>query len=177
MDVKTRKERKEWKKKSRLYHLVAVGGDTARHFWTGTYLLLVIFFVVIALLAVLESESNQNDPSSDPTTVAMTLVDGYIYQPQPHLPYPTCVLEKGFGGSNFELSDFAFLSGLAYKTDDFVTVALNKWFGEGVATNNVELIEEFKNSEGYGEYGFGSAVSYKLITFTDNGSVLTIRDT
>jgi len=176
LDVKTRKERKEWKKKSRLYHLVAVGGDTARHFWTGTYLLLVIFFVVIALLAVLESESSQNDPSSDPTT-AMTLVDGYIYQPQPHLPYPTCVLKKGFGGNIFELSDFAFLSGLAYKTDDFATEALNKWFGEGVATNNVELIEEFKNSEGYGEYGFGSAVSYKLITFTDGGGVLTIRGT
>ena len=38
-------DRKKWKKKSLLYHIVAVGGDKARSFWTWTYLLFVLFSI------------------------------------------------------------------------------------------------------------------------------------
>mmetsp|Transcript_19089 Transcript_19089/g.35676 ORF Transcript_19089/g.35676 Transcript_19089/m.35676 type:complete len:406 (-) Transcript_19089:302-1519(-) len=48
--VKTKKDKKEWNKKSRMYHIVAVGGDTARRFWLGTYLIFVIFFMTVGKL-------------------------------------------------------------------------------------------------------------------------------
>ena len=75
-------------------------------------------------------------------------------------------------------ADFAFLSGVAYRSETETTIALNRWFGEGNAINNLELIQEFKSSPSYG-YEFGSSVSYKLITFSDlrNNAVLTIRGT
>ena len=95
--AKTRDERKEWKKKSRLYHLVAVGGDTARQFWTGAYILCVVFFLGMVLLATNEQPSQSAAPQS-----SMTLVKGYAYQPNPHLPYPTCRVK--FGGNHFELA-------------------------------------------------------------------------
>lgn len=172
----TRKERKEWKKKSMLYHLVAIGGDTARSFWTWTFVLLVIFFFVLVIIAANADDTDPNNIHSGSTDV-VTLVSGYVYQPQPHLPYPTCRLKKGFG-NDIQLADFAFLSKLAYATDDLATELLDKWFGPGVAINDVVLEEEFKKSSYYEDFGFGSGVSYKLITFTDlSSSVLTIRGT
>lgn len=91
-------------------------------------------------------------------------------------------LKKGFGGQDFELADFAFISFLAYTSEINTQNFLDHWYGtlptgESIATNNDELIDEFKNSPEYEEYiAFGSAVSYKLVTFEDPkypGAILT----
>mmetsp|Transcript_19089 Transcript_19089/g.35680 ORF Transcript_19089/g.35680 Transcript_19089/m.35680 type:complete len:83 (-) Transcript_19089:57-305(-) len=60
--------------------------------------------IVKALVALNEDEGYQiqNDPNIVPST-AMTLVEGYNYKSHPHLPYPTCRLQDGFGGHEFEL--------------------------------------------------------------------------
>eukprot|EP00581_Thalassiosira_minuscula_P005824 CAMPEP_0183745310 /NCGR_PEP_ID=MMETSP0737-20130205/66173_1 /TAXON_ID=385413 /ORGANISM="Thalassiosira miniscula, Strain CCMP1093" /LENGTH=364 /DNA_ID=CAMNT_0025980969 /DNA_START=919 /DNA_END=2013 /DNA_ORIENTATION=+ len=120
---------------------------------------------------------NENTSEDAPTQNAMTLIKGYSYQPQASLAYPTCQLKKGLDGDAIDLADFAFLSGLAYKSNvTLVQGALDLWFGEGVATNNVALVDEFRSSPGYG-FDYGTAVSYKMITFSDNSGVLTIRGT
>ena len=112
----------------------------------------------------------------------MSLMQNWTYEPQPFLPYPTCRLKKGFG-EDIELADFAFVSKLAYSTDANTQVFLDQWFGPGYAYNNVTLVNEFKEDQK--EITFGSAVSYKLITFRANGqeggalpsAVLSIRGT
>lgn len=48
-EKKLTKDRKTWKKNQRLYQIVAVGGDAARRFWTWTYVLCVLFFVLVAV--------------------------------------------------------------------------------------------------------------------------------
>ncbi|KAL7542868.1 hypothetical protein ACHAXR_012175 [Thalassiosira sp. AJA248-18] len=179
LEVKTKEDRKKWKKKSLLRHLVAVGGDSARRFWIGAYTIFVLFFVLVVVWAH-AFDQNYQKQSPDGQKNKMTLVTGYAYEPQPHLPYPTCLLQKGLGGYSIDLADFAFLSNLAYSTDDSATALLETWFGSEVtATNNVTLIEEFKNSSDFTDYGFvDNAVSYKLITVLEvNGAVLTIRGT
>mmetsp|Transcript_13321 Transcript_13321/g.28260 ORF Transcript_13321/g.28260 Transcript_13321/m.28260 type:complete len:973 (+) Transcript_13321:182-3100(+) len=177
VNVKTREERKKWKKKSRMYHIVAVGGDTARHFWTWAFLLFTIFCFVVLIVAIGERSDDTYENNEPSVNSAMTLIEGYSYQPRPSLPYPTCQLKKGLDGDAIDLADFAFLSGLAYKSNvTLVQGALDLWFGEGVATNNVALVDEFRSSPGYG-FDYGTAVSYKLITFSDNSGVLTIRGT
>lgn len=106
-----------------------------------------------------------NQQSKDPhnhqnSKKTINLVDGFAYEPQPHLPYPTCHLNKGFGSNKFALADFAFLSKVASTTDENTEKLLDEWFGSGVATNNIELINEFKSSSQYEEFNFGSAVSF-----------------
>lgn len=159
------KDRKQWKKKSLLYHIVSVGGDKARSFWTWTYLLFVLFFCVIVISAANYSESDADtDYTLDQATKQYTaLLPNYKYPPQPNLPYPTCRLKKGFGG-DIELQDFAFLSQVAYVDDTKAQEYLDLWFGEGNASVDTETIAEFKESSAY-IYDFGTAVSYKLITF------------
>ena len=60
LDVKTREERKKWQKKSRLYHIISVGGDSSRKFWTWTYIFFVIAFAGIVIIA-----ANYNDENTD----------------------------------------------------------------------------------------------------------------
>ncbi len=69
-------------------------------------------------------------------------------------------------------------SKVAYSTDAHAQDYLDSWFGEGVANNDVELRNEFKASPDY-TYNFGTAVSYKVITFTNQETevVLSIRGT
>jgi len=175
------KDRKQWKKKSLLYHIVSVGGDKARSFWTWTYLLFVLFFCVIVISAANYSESNDADAdyTLDESTKQYTaLLPNYKYPPQPNLPYPTCRLKKGFG-SDIELQDFAFISKVAYVDDTKAQEYLDIWYGEGNALVNTELVAEFKESSAY-IYDFGTAVSYKLITFPGSPqqeAALTIRGT
>jgi len=175
----TERERKQWMKKSRLYHLVAVGGDSARKFWTTIYISLVLCFTGLAFWAAINDGNQQPGQDSSGKNTKMTLVDGYTYQPQPNLPYPTCQLKKGLSGDDVDLADFAFLSGLAYSPGSYVEEMLDTWYGEEKeASNNVTLVEEFKKHPDYEEhYNTGSAVSYRLITFSDNSAVLTIRGT
>ncbi|KAL7553040.1 hypothetical protein ACHAWF_016283 [Thalassiosira exigua] len=172
-------DRKKWRKKSVLYHLVAAGSDKARHFWTVTYLLFAIFMAVVAAWAGKEYHyQNQSGSTMSQSQEPVTLLDDYKYLAKPAMPYPTCEITKGFNGTDIRLQDFAFLSKLAYIDDDSATFFLERWFGTGVAKNDVALIDEFKQSPEYEDFGFGSAVSYKVITFPAiNSAALTIRGT
>ena len=164
-------ERKNWKKKSLLYHIVAFGGDTARVFWTWIYVLSVVFFIFIVILA---ANYNPEETAELTSSQLMAPAGNYTYPPQPNLPYPTCRLKKGLG-QDIALADFAFLSKLAYTSDENAETYLDLWFGKGVAKLDTATIDEFKNSPSY-IYTFGSAVSYKYVTFPYE-AVVTIRGT
>lgn len=168
---------KAWKRTSRLHHIVAVGGDSARTFWIITYIVFVVFFILVVIVA-----SNFQGETLDETTEhsrLMTLVSGFEYPPKPHIPYPTCQIRKGFGGEDIELADFAFLARLAYTVDnDRADQYLTDWFGEGVVTNDIQAVDNFRDLEDYNStFGYGSAVIYRWITFSNTDGVLTIRGT
>ena len=140
-----------------------------------------MFFCVIVISAANYSESSDADAdyTLDESTKQYTaLLPNYKYPPQPNLPYPTCRLKKGFG-SDIELQDFAFISKVAYVDDTKAQEYLDIWFGDGEALVNTELVAEFKESSAY-IYDFGTAVSYKLITFPGSPqqeAALSIRGT
>jgi len=169
-------KRKEWRPTSLMYHIVKVGSDPTRGFWIWVYVAFVIFFVLVVMVAGYDAKIIHSDGFLSNT---MTLTQGFTYAPVPDLPYPTCRLKKGFGGES-KLQDFAFLSGLAYAAEDEVDSLLSSWYGaEGVATNNKAMVQEFKDSDDFAvKYGeFGSAVSYRFISFTGTSGIVTIRGT
>lgn len=182
-ETQIRKDKEKWKRKSLLYHLVAIGGDSQRNFWIGVYILCVVFFLLIALAAAIDQHEQSTGSSFNDgyDNTKMTLIQDYEYEPEPHLPYPTCQLKKGFGGYETSLGDFAFLSGIAYSRDNWTSFQLQTWFGLNNinATNDDTAIENFKLSPEYTEEfeDFGTAVSYKLITFNGIGAAVTIRGT
>ena len=56
----TREKRRAWRQKSQLYHTVAVGDDVAWRFWTYAYVIWLIFFVALVLMAA----NNDADPAA-----------------------------------------------------------------------------------------------------------------
>jgi lipase ATG15 len=78
----------------------------------------------------------------------LTLLNDFYYPPRPtDIRYPTCTL--GTPNSVFEdnstLADFAFLSGLPYKTDAVVQQELADWFQRGEAVEDEDTVTEFRN--------------------------------
>ena len=174
----------DWKKRSRFYHISGLGSDSARMYWTVVYLCCVGFFGLVLSVAVTDSKEDVTDADYGYYRNMMTMMSDYEYKPQPHLSYPTCQLKKGFGTDAFEdaaLSNFAFLSSLAYAVEDEVDAYLNQWFGYGengevLATNRHDTVVEFQDT--LIGYDFNnSAVSYRWIQFSDSFGVLCIRGT
>jgi lipase ATG15 len=61
--------------------------------------------------------------------------------------------------------DFAFLAGLAYRSPNNTQEDLDGWFGPGIAVDNVDTVEMYRS-----DYNITSAVSFKLVTFPNNGN-------
>lgn len=57
-------------------------------------------------------------------------------------------------------SDYAFLAGLAYFDPQRTQPELDKWFGNGTATDHEDVVQEFRRIR-----DTSSAVSFKLVTF------------
>ena len=173
----------EWKNKNRFYKIAELGSDSSRSFWTAVYGFLVVFFMLTVIVAARDAKDGSTEDENyglyEGSEVA-TFVSGFRYDPQPHLPYPTCQLKKGLelGNENAALVDYAFLSRMAYAVENDTQPILDIWFGENVTKNNVELVTEFRSVDS--ELNFDStAVSYKVITFPNNPGVaiVTIKGT
>ena len=157
-DIKRR--RRSWEKKSRMYNMLRIG-NTTRHFWIVVFCVCVFFFVSIVFLYV---GSMDLDGYKSNTT---TLVEGYAYQRNPNLPYPTCMLRVKENDllEGADLFDYAYIAELAYTTPAENQASLNSWFGDNVARVNDTLIEEFRKEFDFEAYGMSndSPVSYKLV--------------
>lgn len=185
--------KKLWKRKSRTYNMLNIGIDSARQFWTIVYSVLVLFFVFVVLMAV-AMEGLDPDTCKDVDGVVIcgdgsksntiTPIEGFYYANDPDLPYPTCVLRVSDNDfSDNELTDYAFISNLAYMPSNNTEAQeqLNLWYGNDTAIVNDTLIQEFRRNFPFEELGLvrDSPVSYKLVqSVIDPSSVIiTIRGT
>jgi len=102
--------------------------------------------------------------------------DGFYWDPQPQLPYPTCEVKKGFAipGQDFaHLADYAFLATLAFSSPEEAQPLLDQWFGNGTVTDDYEYVNSYRKSTGTEDH----PVSYKLFTFAaePTAGVVSIR--
>jgi hypothetical protein len=84
----------------------------------------------------------------------IVLVNDYSYVAEESLQYPTCQMDKGFkisvNDTEFDtsLGDYAFLSALAYETTNVTDYILPQYFGEGVAVDEGDLVQQFRAEAG-----------------------------
>jgi len=122
-----------------------------------------------------EASGNSTQSEASGSHLVIIPTEDFEYPVQPNLPYPTCRLSKGLiRGTDIDvgLADYAFLSALAYEPEDAVQIKLDQWFGPGVAQNEVEVVNNFRQEV----YGGLAPVSYRLITFdVVNLGVVVVR--
>jgi len=159
-----RRSPKHWNKKSRLNSIVAnVTRSQAIKFWSVT----LIFFLVILLGLATAAVCVGNDMMTD-KTLPVRLPD-FHYTRTDDLPYPTCSIGKNQENTlAFEknegrilMSDYAFLSVLAYSDTAITQPQLDEWFGPGAATDEHQYVSDYRAASGDETYD----VSYKLISF------------
>ena len=69
------------------------------------------------------------------------------------------------------MADFAFLAGLAYRGISATQPALDGWFGDGAATDQVDVVSGYRE-----QTGVSSQVSFKLVTHVNNSTGTNIGD-
>jgi len=149
-----------WTKQSRLTSIVKnVNRSRYKSIWTGVF---VFFLAALGFLftnAILtKGQENTNDH-------VFNFLPDFEYKQQKDLPYPTCNIGKGTvlginGHGSLHLSDYVFVAGLAYSDDQVTQPQLDKWFGNGIASNNDQYVKNYRDT-----FGDHNAVSYKFITF------------
>jgi hypothetical protein len=169
--VKGKTEGVRWKKRARINDIVGnITRGRSMNAWTTVLMVFIFVFLALFLGAVATNSESTSD------TDQYQFVPEFYYAQQEDLPYPTCDFGKGLENSpSRAMADYVFLATLAYKSTDITQDQLNGWFGEGVATNQPETVANFQQSQGE-----GSAVSFKLITFSRNeetDGVVAIRGT
>jgi len=165
-------KRRLWNAKSRLFAILTnVTSGNTRVLWN--YVFFIMAFAVIILTVQALAESAEDSVSSG-DEVVLTPTGDFVYEPQPNLPYPTCGLAKGLEIPNVNvtaLADYAFLAMLAYQPPEVFQERLDDWFGQGVATEEVELVQQFRQEV----YGGNAAVSYHVVSFENSLGVVVVR--
>lgn len=131
--------------------------------------------VFLALFAGALGTDNSTAEIEDPT---YTYMNQWQYTPiENSLRYPTCTLTSDLQESPLStMADYIFLTRVAYR-GNVTQRELDNWFGEGVATDEKELVDNFRAVN-----GMESSVHFKLISYpSKNGgnpfAFLAIRGT
>lgn len=168
----------QWKAKARLSKIVGnVSRGRSRNLWIAVFYLMVILLFAISILSIgVESDSTAS-------TEQIEMLPDFYYEGSSSLPYPTCRMRKGLEipgrtgrlNESTAMADYAFLSTIAYMDTSITQSQLNEWFGDGVASDQQGIVDEFRALID----GGSSAVSYKLISFPGIGgfAVVAIRGT
>lgn len=137
-----------------------ISQGSRRDAWIVIFSVFVFLFLTVFLgavgLGVDEGSASNFIPLPD-----------FEYKENEFMPYPTCRLGKGIstpGDPESALTDFVFLSFLAYVRPNETQPILDSWFGEGNAYDFQEVVDSFKQSF-VGEFGSPTSVKYKLIHF------------
>jgi len=156
---------------------------TSRKFWTWIF---IVFFIVMLVLTV---SANNNADTIDPdqrydynTTGVerppILLVDDFYYVGVDNtLSYPTCKLTKGFefepGDKATSLSDYSFLSALAYEKVSVVNYTMTEWFGPDTIIDEEDFVAQYREESGTDM----SPVYFKLFSFPSypGYAVMSIR--
>mmetsp|Transcript_13844 Transcript_13844/g.20424 ORF Transcript_13844/g.20424 Transcript_13844/m.20424 type:complete len:968 (+) Transcript_13844:160-3063(+) len=149
-----------WTKQSRLVKIVnTVNRSKLGPFWLNA--LASFLFILVALFAIALATKGEKGFNS----TEYTYLKDFYYDQQKDLPYPTCNIGKGerlglSGASSLHLSDYVFVAGLAYADAAVTQPQLDKWFGEGSATDQHDYVEKYRT-----QVEDGSAVTYKFVSF------------
>ena len=161
-----------WKRKSRFTTiLLSVSRGATRK--TFGWIFGFLAFAAIAFSVASFGEDYQNTASQ---VNGMTLlpVDDFAYEPQPNLPYPSCRMSKGLEiptSNSTSLADYTFLADLEYEPPDTIQAKLDQWFGEGVATDRQDIVDQFRMQVA----GGNAPVTYNLYTFPGDVGVVSVR--
>jgi len=167
-----------WTKKSRLSTIIStVTRSYSLLFYVRTLGFVLFAFVALGFLSSTENVKESFD------TIPQTFLPDFEYKEHENLSYPTCnvgssskLIDGLIDGETAGLADYIFISGLAYKDSSIVQPQLDQWFGEGVATDEVDLVKNYRSS-----INDRSSVQYKLISFNHGTekptALLSVRGT
>jgi len=162
----------EWREKHRLGTIVGkISAGKRRSFWIRCFIFFMAAFLLVFMAAV---TLGANDGKDTP----FEMLTDFEYEGNQNMKYPTCKIGKQFqvGDVDSSLSDFVFLAATAYQKPSITQEALDDWFGENVAIDEVDKVKAFR--EEYQEENGNSAVTYKLVSFPDtNRAIVSIRGT
>lgn len=149
----------DWLEKNRLSKIVArISQGARKDTWSSVIGGLVTVFLFLFLAAF---GAGSNDGSEADTS---NLLHDFEYKPLANtFKYPTCSLTSDFalpGSNETALADYTYLAGIAYNAPESMPELLDAWFGEDVAQDNHEFVDEYRSG-----LETDSAVHYKLITF------------
>lgn len=174
-----RKHAKHWRRQSRFSTILdEVTINRSRYIWTVVLVFLLVFLLVVCFLAIGEdTDTTESSPNIHNTRAGkrLGLLSDFEYPPNAGLTYPTCVIGKNFlpGQDEARLVDYTFASLLAYKDRTIVQDEIDLWFGEGMVTDEFELVNAYRIETGSATL----PVSYKLFNITNGPLVVTIRGT
>jgi lipase ATG15 len=137
--------------------------------WISLFFLL--FFCVFAGFLMASTQE-----SFDYKVKGVVFADGFYYEQQPGLPYPTCSVQKGFafpGQDASALADYSFLATMAFAAPDESQPLLDQWFGENQVIDDYQYVQEYREATGTQSH----PVSYKLFTIPalPQSAVVSIR--
>uniref|UniRef100_A0A7S2YHJ8 Fungal lipase-like domain-containing protein n=1 Tax=Entomoneis paludosa TaxID=265537 RepID=A0A7S2YHJ8_9STRA len=169
----SRNQQRQWNAQSRLFAILThVTRGPSRTTWLYVFFLLALAVIFMSVGALTESAE---DSVSSADEIVLLPRGEFVYEPTPNLPYPTCALAKGVQVPNSNataLADYAFLSVMAYQPPETFQEKLDLWFGPGVATDEVEIVRDFRQQV----EGGNAAVSYHWVTFLDStAGVVVVR--
>lgn len=127
-------------------------------------------FAFLAIFLGAVGSSTESTSEETPTPLY-----NFTYTPQADdMRYASCQISniRGGFGSNATMADYIYMAGAAYLVEP--QKALDNWFGEGVATDEEEIVTNFRAAEDEAN----SAVFFKLFTFQAQGlAIISIRGT
>ncbi|KAL3904130.1 MAG: hypothetical protein SGILL_010188, partial [Bacillariaceae sp.] len=163
--------KKKWRNQSRLNTIVtSITAGKTKKLWLSILGVSGFAFLAIFLGAV----GSNTDPNAEGLTY---LPKSYYYPPQSDdMRYATCSLTniRGGFGSGALMFDYIAMATLAYTSEELTQPGLDAWFGEGVAVDRTDIVDEFR-----AEYDANNAaVFFKLFEFPDIGlGVISVRGT
>jgi len=131
------------------------------------YFLLFFFFVISIAYYTASHEDMFSYTMGRYKWKGVVYADGFHWDPQPQLSYPSCEIQKGFsfpGEQTSSLASYSFLATLAFSSPEESQPLLDQWFGEGRVIDDYEYVESFRRSTGTENH----PVAYKLYTFADD---------
>lgn len=163
----------DWRRLARISRILDdVTDNQGRYHWMVFFSFILISFLFVSFIAITCDGAVPPDSSAFEKEI---FLPDFEYLPADQLPYPTCIMAKDFlpEVEEVKLVDYAFLAYMGYKDSTILQGELDSWFGEGVAEDMEEVVQNFRqatNSESL-------PVNYKLIQFDNGPSVVSIRGT
>jgi len=166
---------KVWSQQSRLSTILSnITTGRVRRAWTWIFAALAFFVLVFAVDSF---GTTQEESASNAEVMKLLPVDGFKYEPQAGLHYPTCRLAKGLEipeSNSTGLQDYAFIAATAYQSHLTVQQTIDAWFGVDLATVEFDIVRNFRTGV-EGVRGGDASISYRFVTFPNKFGVVVVR--